>query len=389
MKKIAVFTGTRAEYGLLYLTLKGLQQAENVELQLFVGGTHLAHDFGYTIKHIINDGFTVTDKMDFLLASDTPVAINKSMALAQMAAAECFDRHKPDLLVLLGDRFEALAVACAATISGIPIAHIHGGELTEAAMDDAFRHAITKMAHLHFTSTEVYRQRVIQLGEQPDNVINVGAPGVDNIKKLPLLSKQALSEKLSLDLAKPYFLVGYHPETLTSQDAKAGLTCLLDALDEFADHNVIITYPNADTFGRAIITELEIYAQNNEGRVHLFESIGQLNFLSAMKHAVALVGNSSSGIIETPSFNIPTVNIGDRQKGRLASKSVIHCKTSKLDITAALQKAVSNEFNASIASEPNPYGNGEASEKIVKTLIERDILKRVKPFYDIAYDLKG
>ncbi|OKY24698.1 MULTISPECIES: UDP-N-acetylglucosamine 2-epimerase [Thalassotalea] len=384
MKKIAVFTGTRAEYGLLYLTLKGLQQSDDVALQLFVGGTHLAHNFGYTIKHIINDGFTVTEKMDFLLNSDTPVAVNKSMALAQMAAGECFDRHQPDLLVLLGDRFEALAVASAATIAGIPIAHIHGGELTEAAMDDAFRHAITKMAHLHFTSTEVYRQRVIQLGEQPENVLNVGAPGIDNIKQLPLLSKSELSDTLSIDLSKPYFLVGYHPETLSNQDAKIGLLCLLAALDQFETFSVVITYPNADTFGRAIITELENYARLHPERVHLFESIGQLNFLSAMKHAVALVGNSSSGIIETPSFNIPTVNIGDRQKGRLASKSVIHCKTNKHDITAAIQKAISPEFNASIANEPNPYGNGEASCKIVETLITRDITTRAKSFFDIT-----
>ncbi|WP_448563710.1 UDP-N-acetylglucosamine 2-epimerase [Thalassotalea ganghwensis] len=383
MKKIAVFTGTRAEYGLLSLILKGLKVSEKVELQLFVGGTHLSQDFGYTINHIIDDGFDITERLDFLLASDRPLAVSKSMALAQIAAAECFERHQPDMLVLLGDRFEALAVAQAAVVAGLPIAHIHGGELTEAAMDDAFRHAITKLSHWHFTATEVYRQRVIQLGEPPENVFNFGAPGIDNIKKLPLLSLDKVSEVLNIELSKPYMLVTYHPETLSDLPVEQGMRALLNAIDRFPSYQVLVTYPNADADGRIIMAELEAYAQRNQGRVFLFRSIGQLNYLSAMRHASLVIGNSSSGIIETPSFNIPTVNIGDRQKGRISSDSVIDVKRDEQAIVEGIDKALSDDFLNKIKALPNPYGDGHACEKIVKQLIEQPFPNKIKRFYDL------
>lgn len=383
MRKVAVFTGTRAEYGLLSLLLKGLQNSGEIELQLLVGGTHLLHEFGYTINHIINDGFEVTEQLDFLVNSDSAQAVNKSMAQAQILAGECFEKHQPDLLIILGDRFEALAVAQAATIIGVPIAHIHGGEITEAAMDDAFRHAITKLSHWHFTSTEVYRQRVIQLGEQPDTVFNVGAPGIDNIKKLSLLNLDQLAQQLAVKLVQPYFLVTYHPETLSSENPLNAIENLFVAIDKFPEYQVIITYPNADTNGRMIMAALEQYAQTQPERVFLFRSIGQLNYLSAMKHCVAVIGNSSSGIIETPSFNIPTVNIGDRQKGRIASTSVIQCGHSSSEIDASITQALLVEFRQSIATTQNPYGDGNACEKILAHIINAPLPQCIKRFYDL------
>lgn len=383
MKKVAVFTGTRAEYGLLSLLLKGLQASGKIELQLFVGGTHLLPEFGYTISHIINDGFEVTEQLDFLVNADSAQAVNKSMAQAQILAGECFEKYQPDLVIILGDRYEALAVASAATIIKIPIAHIHGGEITEAAMDDAFRHAITKLSHWHFTSTEVYRQRVIQLGEQPSTVFNVGAPGIDNIKKLPLLSLKQLAQQLEIKIDNPYFLVTYHPETLSSENPLDAIDNLFAAVDKFPEYQVIITYPNADTHGRIIMTALEHYAMTQPDRVHVFRSIGQLNYLSAMKHCAMVIGNSSSGIIETPSFNIPTVNIGDRQKGRIASTSVIHCGNNTDEINACITQALSSDFRQSIAATPNPYGEGNACEKILTQILEAPLPQCIKRFYDI------
>ncbi|GHE80959.1 UDP-N-acetylglucosamine 2-epimerase [Thalassotalea profundi] len=383
MKKIAVFTGTRAEYGLLTLLLKGLQASDEVELQLFVGGTHLIAEFGYTVEHIIHDGFDITERLDYLLPADTPLAVNQSMAKAQMLAGECFVKHQPDLLILLGDRFEALAVAQAATICGVPIAHIHGGELTEGAMDEVFRHALTKLSHWHFTSTEVYRQRVIQLGEQPNTVVNVGAPGIDNIKQLPLLNLKELEQNLAIKLNKPYFLITYHPETLSTENPVDAIANLFTALDKFPKYNMIITYPNADAKGRIIMTALESYTKAQPERIFLFRSIGQLNYLSAMKHCAAVIGNSSSGIIETPSFNIPTINIGDRQKGRIASDSVIQCGNCFGEIYNSITQALSPEFRQRIAHIDNPYGNGNACEKMLTYIVNTPLPKTIKRFYDL------
>jgi len=380
MKKIAVFTGTRAEYGLLYWILKGLRDADNVDLQLLVGGSHLSHEFGHTIDNIEKDGFLVTERLDFLLSSDSPQAISKSLALAVIAGADCVARLKPDLLVLLGDRYECLALAQCAMLANIPIAHIHGGEKTEGAVDDVIRHAISKMSHLHFTATKTYQNRVIQLGEHPSRVFDYGAPGLDNIDKLSLLSKKQLADAIELPQLEAFFLVTYHPVTLSSNEAKIALDNLLTVLAEYPKFQVLITFPNADSQGRKLIDVLKTFVSKYSERVKLFESMGQLNYLSAMKHASLVIGNSSSGIIEAPSFQVPTVNIGDRQKGRVCADSVFHCGESV--------EAISKSIETALKQEPlhvvNPYGKGGASEKIVEKLITVNIDSLLeKSFYDI------
>jgi len=380
MKNIAVFTGTRAEYGLLYWVLKGLHDVSNVNLQLLVGGSHLSHEFGHTIDNIEKDGFFVTERLDFLLSSDSPQAISKSLALAVIAGADCFSRLKPDLLVLLGDRYECLALAQCAMLANIPIAHIHGGEITEGAVDDVIRHAISKMSHLHFTATKTYQNRVIQLGEHPSRVFNYGAPGLDNINKLTLLSKSQLADAIGFPQLKQFFLVTYHPVTLSPLDAKIALNNLLNVLAEYSNFQLLITFPNADAQGRKLIDLLKQFADKNSDNVKLFESMGQLNYLSAMKHASLVIGNSSSGIIEAPSFQIPTVNIGDRQKGRVAANSVIHCGESIEAISESVNRALENK----LGHVENPYGLGGASEKIVKKLLTVEIDSLLaKSFYDI------
>ncbi|XPF93797.1 UDP-N-acetylglucosamine 2-epimerase [Colwellia sp. RE-S-Sl-9] len=383
-KKIAVFTGTRAEYGLLYWILKGISASKHAELQLLVGGMHLSSEFGYTVNQIEKDGFDITDKLEFLLSSDSPVGISKSLGLAVISAAESFARNKPDVVVILGDRFEALAIAQAAMIAAIPIAHIHGGEITQGVIDDSVRHAITKMSYLHFTSTEIYRKRVIQLGEQPQNVFNMGAPGIDNINKLTLMELDELASSLQIQLSHPFFLITYHPVTLLADKADEELKCLLSALDKFPQYQVIFTYPNADTYGRNLIEILKAYQQINPKRTFLLESMGQLRYLSAMKLASLVIGNSSSGIIEAPSCKVATVNIGDRQKGRLSAESVIHCKGDESSIYQAIQYALSEKIQSTLDHVINPYGNGQASEKIVQQLVDCELVQHTqKVFYDL------
>ena len=368
MKNIAVFTGTRAEYGLLYWLLKSLENNVNVNLQLFVGGTHLSYEFGHTVDQIVADGFPITAKLDYLLPSDTPVGLAKSLALAITTTAEAIEEHQPDIIVILGDRYEALGVAQAALLSQVPVAHIHGGEVTEGAFDDAIRHSLTKLSHLHFTSTESYRQRVIQLGENPKHVFNVGAPGIDSIKQYDLLTRAQLCDYFDGKLTRPFFVVTYHPVTLSSDGAIKAFKNMLRVLDKFQGFQMIISYPNADTFGREIIRLLKAYQQQLQSRVFLVKSMGHLRYLSAMKHSQVVIGNSSSGIIEAPSFGVPTVNIGDRQKGRTASDSVLHCGESEKAIEETIQYALSLEFNNKIKKVTNPYGIGGASEKIAQKL---------------------
>jgi len=384
MKKIAVFTGTRAEYGLLYWVLKALKEEKSVDLQLMVGGSHLSHEFGHTVDNIEKDGFTVAERLDFLLSSDSPQAISKSLALAVIAGADCFNRLKPDLLVLLGDRYECLALAQCAMLANIPIAHIHGGEMTQGAVDDVIRHAISKLSHLHFTATTTYQNRVIQLGEHPSRVFAYGAPGLDNIEKLPLLSKKQLAEAIEFTHLEQFFLVTYHPVTLCQGDTKLALDNLLTVLAQYTDFQLIITFPNADAQGRKLINQLANFTTTHSSRVKLFESMGQLNYLSAMKHASLVIGNSSSGIIEAPTFQVPTVNIGDRQKGRVAANSVFHCEESIKAISGAIKKALEHKTEHVV----NPYGFGGASEKIVKKLLSVEIGSLLeKSFYDLDFDL--
>ena len=383
MKNIAVFTGTRAEYGLLFWLLKSLAENDNVSLQLLVGGTHLSNEFGHTIDQINKDGFSISAKLDYLSSSDSPLGVANSLALAITSAAKAFEQLRPDILVILGDRYEALGVAQAALLFQIPIAHIHGGEITEGAVDDAIRHSLTKLSHLHFTATESYRQRVIQLGENPEHVLNVGAPGIDSINQYDLLSVEQLNQYFDEKLVKPFFVVTYHPVTLSSDGAISAFENLLAVLTLYQDYQMIISYPNADAFSRQIIELLTSYQDRLPTRVLLVKSMGQVRYLSAMKHASAVIGNSSSGIIEAPSFNVPTVNIGERQKGRIASDSVIHCGESKQAINSAINLALSEGFRSKLKKIINPYGMGGASEKIVNTLTKTDLDKLIhKQFYD-------
>jgi len=378
MRKIAVFTGTRAEYGLLYWLLKDLQQDPEVELQLLVSAMHLSPEFGMTYQQIEADGFTITEKVEMLLSSDSAVGTAKSIGLGVLGFADALERMKPDVLVVLGDRFEALAVTQAAMILRMPIAHIHGGEITEGAYDDAIRHAITKLSLLHFTSTETHRNRVIQLGEHPSRVFNVGAVGLDHLQRSKMLSVAELSTSLNFKLEQPYFLVTYHPVTLAGEPAKASFEDLLKALDVFPQHQIILTYPNADDGGREIIPLLEAYAKKQPTRVLAIPSLGQQRYLSAVKHAAAVVGNSSSGIIEVPSFKVPTINLGERQRGRLAAASVFSCPSNTAAIIETLQLALKSDLSQVV----NPYGKGKASEAILEQLKAAD-LSVVKTFYDL------
>ncbi len=385
MKKIAVFTGTRAEYGLLYWIIKGLQDSSTSELQLYVGGMHLSPEFGKTIEQIKSDGFPITEKLEFLLSSDTPVGIAKSMGLALIGAADALDRTKPDLLVVLGDRFESMAICQAAMVAQIPIAHIHGGETTEGLIDEAVRHSITKMSHLHFTATEEYRQRVIQLGENASHVFNVGAPGIDSIKALKLLSREELSISLDFDVTEaPYMVVTYHPVTLSSDGAVEDLKQLLIALRQYPKHKFLITYPNADTHGRALIPLLDEFAKELQGRVLLVQSLGQLRYLSALKHCELVIGNSSSGLIEVPTFKVPTINIGNRQKGRIAGETVKSCKGDKSSILKAIDEVLSAEFKKICRNSQNPYGEGDSSDRILNIIQNTRLDGLVyKSFFDI------
>lgn len=385
-KKVAVFTGTRAEYGLLYWIIKGLSESTKADLQLFAGGMHLSPEFGKTINQIKYDGFEVTEQLEFLLSSDSPVGIAKSMGLAMISAADALQRTRPDMLVVLGDRYEALAVCQAAMVAQIPIAHIHGGETTEGLIDEAVRHSITKMSHLHFTATEVYRKRVIQLGEMPETVYNYGAPGIDNIKRLKLLERSKLSEAIEFDvLTTPFMVVTYHPVTLNEDGAIDDFKNLLLTLEKYENFKFIITYPNADTFGRALIDLLETFKERHPKNVLLTKSLGQLRYLSVLKHSELAIGNSSSGLIEAPSFKIPTVNIGERQRGRVTGETVINCDGSSDSIEKAINKALSSQFKKVCERSKNPYGDGDSSQKILDTILNAELDNLVyKKFYDLS-----
>lgn len=383
MRKICVVTGTRAEYGLLYWLMKEIQSDAQLELQVIVTGMHLSPEFGLTYKEIEKE-FKINKKIEMLLSSDTPVGISKSMGLAQISFSEAYAELNPDIVVVLGDRFEIFSAASAAMIARIPIAHLHGGETTEGAFDEAIRHSITKMSHLHFVATEDYRRRVIQLGEAPERVFNFGAPGLDSVAKLKLLEKDEFEKAISFKLDMKNLLVTFHPATLEKSTAENQFQQLLDALDELGDTNVIFTKANADTDGRAINKMIDDYVAAHNDRTIAFTSMGQLRYLSALQYVDAVVGNSSSGLIEAPSFKIGTINIGERQKGRIKADSVIDCEPKKEDIVAALQKRYSASFQACLSSVVNPYGNGGASANIFETLRAmplNNILK--KRFHDL------
>ncbi|EDM69061.1 UDP-N-acetylglucosamine 2-epimerase (N-acetylmannosamine-forming) [Moritella sp. PE36] len=384
-KNVAVFTGTRAEYGLLYWLLKDIQADPEFVLQLLVSGMHLSPEFGHTYQQIEQDGFVIDEKIEILLSSDSAVGVAKSMGLGVLGFADALSRLQPDVLVILGDRFEALAAAQTAMILRIPVVHLHGGELTEGAYDDAIRHAITKLSYLHCTSTEEYRQRVIQLGEEPERVKNVGAIGLDHLQRANFMSVPELSESLNFTLNKPFFVVTYHPVTLGDEAPKASFESLLRALDEYPDYQIIITYPNADDGGRRLIPILEEYARKNPIRVLAIPSLGQVRYLSSVMHAAAVIGNSSSGIIEVPAFDVPTVNIGSRQKGRLAAKSVLNVESNQQSISDAILVAVNRTYKQVDEKIFNPYGQGDSSSKVMEMIKSLTFNPR-KAFYDINFD---
>ncbi|MCE2613623.1 UDP-N-acetylglucosamine 2-epimerase [Flavobacteriaceae bacterium D16] len=387
-KKICVITGTRAEYGLLYWLIRFLKEDPKIELQLIVTGMHLSPEFGLTYSEIENQGYFINKKIEILLSSDTAVGVSKSMGLAQISFSEAYDELKPDIALVLGDRFEIFAAVASAMISRIPVAHLHGGEATEGLIDEPIRHSITKMSHLHFTATEEYRKRVIQLGENPNRVFNVGAPGLDSLQFLELLEKDDFQKAIDFRLNKRNILVTFHPVTLEENTAQEQFSNLLEALDTLQDTSFIFTKPNADTDGRTIINQIDSYVSINPKKACAFTSLGQLRYLSALKHVDLVMGNSSSGLTEAPSFKIPTINIGDRQKGRIKAQSVIDCSPEVHDMLDALKKAFSNDFRKSIEAIDNPYGKGGASRKIVKKLKEIDLTDIVKKsFYDIEFEL--
>lgn len=381
MKKICIVTGTRSEYGLLYWLIKSVHDDTEMELQLLVTGMHLSPEFGLTWKQIEKDGFPISRKIEILLSSDTAVGVSKSNALAQISFAETFDQLKPEIVVLLGDRTELFSAAVAAFIAGIPIAHIGGGEVTEGAYDDALRHSITKMSHLHFTATEEYRNRVIQLGEQPDIVFNVGAIGLDNINKLPLLNKTEFEKSIDKKLLNKNLLITFHPVTLENQSAEQQFQQLLEAIDGLEDTLLIFTKPNSDKDGRIIIRMIDNYVNENINKAVAFTTLGQLRYLSAIQYMDAIVGNSSSGICEVPSFNVPTVNIGDRQKGRIMVPTIFNCRPIKDEIISAILGAYA--YNKTTQWD-NPFGEGNTSKQILSIIKSTNEINIKKSFNDIT-----
>ena len=387
-RRICVITGTRAEYGLLYWLIREIEGDAELDLQIVATGMHLSPEFGLTVKEIEKDGFTVDKKIETLLSSDTPTGVCKAMGLTQISLSEAFEELNPDLVILIGDRFETYSAASCACILGIPIAHLHGGELTRGAVDDAFRHAISKMSHLHFTSTEAYRHRVIQLGENPTRVFNVGAIGIDGIRKMTFLPKTALESALRFSLEKPYLLATFHPVTLERNTTRYQVENLLAAVDEFPNLNVIFTKANADTEGRITNQLIDSYVDRKQERAISFASLGQLKYLSTMKYAEAVIGNSSSGIIEAPSLGIPTVNIGNRQEGRLQCPSVINCQAVRDNIVQAIKRALSAEFERTIENMENPYEKGNTANEIKEILKNYNLEEIIKKtFYDIQFNL--
>lgn len=386
MKKVAIITGTRAEYGLLKPLIQVISDDSELILQLIVTGMHLSKEFGLTYKQIEEDGFLIDYKVEDHLSGDSATAITKAIGIAMIGFADAYEELNPDLILLLGDRSEILAAATAATIKGIPIAHLHGGETTEGAYDEAIRHAITKMSYLHFTSTEVYRKRVIQLGESPNRVFNVGAIAIDSIKNLKLLNKTEFEESINFKLNKKNILITYHPVTLENSTAKKQFEELLKSLDSIEDVVLIFTKPNSDKDGKIIIKMIDDYVSQNRSKSVAFTSLGQLRYLSALKHIDVVVGNSSSGIYEAPIFKKPTINIGDRQKGRLMPDSVINCVPESKSINKALEKAFSKEFIQYIQEQKNIYGDGTTTLKILSILKAYNINSVKKSFYDINLD---
>jgi GDP/UDP-N,N'-diacetylbacillosamine 2-epimerase (hydrolysing) len=377
-RKILVITGTRAEYGLMRWLIQYLQDDSDIELQIVATGMHLSPEFGLTFKTIIEDGFEINRRVEMLLSSDTSIGLSKSMGLGMISFAEVYNDLNPDIILVLGDRFEIFAAVASAMVSRIPVAHIHGGEATEGLIDEPIRHSITKMSHIHFTATEVYRNRVIQLGEQPDKVFFTGSPGLDNISELKLYNKDEFEKSINFKIGEKCLLITFHPVTLEKGTSAYQFDELLEAIEYFKDYKVIFTLPNADTDGRIVIEKIQRYVSINPNKSVAFTSMGQIRYLSALKHVCMVIGNSSSGLTEVPSFKIPTINIGDRQQGRIKADSVIDCLSSKEEIIKSISLGLSLEFQSKLQNIQNPYGSGGASKKIVEILKNIDLKNLLK-----------
>ena len=383
-RKICVVTGTRAEFGLLRWLMDGINKSTKLDLQIVATGMHLSPEFGLTYQEIENDGFKIDKKIEMLLSADTPSSISKSTGLGLIGFADAFYELNPDIVIVLGDRYEVLAASLAAMFENIPIAHIHGGETTAGAFDEAIRHSITKMSWWHFVATDEYEKRVIQLGENPGRVFNVGGLGVDAIKKTNLLSKDELMIKTGIKFGKKNLLITYHPVTLENKTSQQDFKSLLDVLSEIKDIYLIFTMPNADSDGRVIKKMINDFVFNQSERSISFTSMGSLNYLSTLQYIDGVVGNSSSGLAEAPTFKIGTINIGDRQKGRLKAESIIDCEPTKKSIKLAIDKLYGHKFQKDLHSVQNLYGDGDAIEKIMSILSNKPIPEDMKKdFYNL------
>lgn len=391
MKRIAVLTATRAEYGLLAPVIKKLMKEKDIEVRVIATGMHLSPEFGNTYQEIEADGVTISKKIEVLMSADTNVSVSKAMGLAMISFAEYFEELKPDALLVLGDRYETLAVCCAAMNAKVPIAHLYGGETTEGAIDEAIRHCITKMSYLHFTSTEEYRNRVIQLGENPERVFCAGAMGVENALKTELMDIGELENSIGVVLDKPFAVVTYHPVTLEQKGVQGEVNALLSAISQNEDMIYIFTKANADMNGRLVNRKIEEYVDTHEN-AYLFDSLGARRYLSAVNNCAMVIGNSSSGLVEVPSFKKPTINIGDRQKGRLRGCTVIDCVPETESINKAIGKARSKEFLAICKNSENLYGKENTSDIIVEKIKSELLFANVdlkKVFFDLKDNKKG
>lgn len=366
-------TGTRADYGHLFWLLKEIDADPDLELQLVVTGAHLSAKWGNTIETIERDGLPIAARVPFDLSDDSPLAIADSLAHSTSGLAHCFDRLKPDIVVVLGDRYEVLAAAQASLMLGIPLAHLHGGETTEGAFDEAIRHAVTKMAHLHFVAADEYAWRVRQLGESDEHIFNFGAPGLDHLTRSTIAGRDELEKVIGAPLGSPLFAVTYHPETLDADEGIDGLRAMLSALNGIASASIVFTGVNADPGHDHLTNEIHAFVSADPARRHLIASLGQSRYLGLLKIADAVVGNSSSGLIEAPALRVPTVNIGDRQKGRLRAASVVDCAPTKEAIDAALRKAIDPRFRTQLPENPSLYGVGDAARRIKDVLKTADL----------------
>ena len=382
MRIIGIVSVGRTDWSIWRPVLDEIRNDPELELRLYITGMHLSPEFGMTIKDVLDDGFEVDERVEILLSSDSPQGVAKATGLGVLSFAQVFDRSRPDILLVMGDRFETLAAVTAAMPFKTPVAHLHGGESTEGAIDELIRHAITKMSHIHFAATQFYADRIRRMGEEPWRVFVTGAPGIDAIKRTKPLNRLEFGQTYGIDPDQPFLLVTYHPVTLEFEETVSQVQNLLYALEQ-VNIQIVFTYPNADTAGRTVMALLEDFERSHRG-AKLLISMGLLGYTSAMCHATAMVGNSSSGIIEAVSFELPVVNIGNRQHGRLRPRNVIDVGYSTDEIVEGIRRALSSEFKARLRGLQNPYGDGTASQKIVGVLREVALGQQllVKKFWD-------